>query len=176
MSKFIVPAAILILAALAQTDATASAPTPSTGSPTVGPEPEVNPFFLPTNIAGVITVPADIAAAGQLAGIQCADLLLYAESKATVYQKPKAGELHTPIPVWSNAAHATGDWATGKCNYSAPVRPGSEFRLQVTVVNRWKCGWIAIQASGARTYQMVARGKTRTDNLSVDSVTCKQLY
>ncbi len=78
--------------------------------------------FYGTLVEGTVTFQAS-SAAGPLAGMTCADVVVGASSNAT-----KGSGLGT-TPAWVRTTTATGNFATGSCRYALPVPAGQAFTL-----------------------------------------------
>lgn len=131
---------------------------------------QINPQVMrafATQIKGTITVPA-AAATGNLAGFKCSDMIITATSKE--YNTAPAGVFASP--KWTRSAAATGNWAAGQCSYSIIVPHSQQFALTAGTMGPYDCAVVQIALSGTPQWQSVPKGTTKTDNMTVSSMTC----
>lgn len=112
----------------------------STVRPTASPSPTAFPQFAFTTVKGAIKVGAVPVPTGALAGWNCDDLVVSAESKEQV--PPAPGNLFS-TPKWSRSVKATGNWASGTCSFSINVVPNSAFFVTVGPASKdYPCDYI----------------------------------
>jgi len=178
MKKILATAFVLGLAVVTQAgDADAQGvPTVTTAGPALTAQPAIAKFIV-TRITGEITVPAQFSSEGygsaaSLNGFNCSNLVITAESTELVPVPPgQFGYQH----VWTRSVHATGNWASGKCSYSLIVRPDSDFALVAGSSGEWACDYISMPLAGTPNKQKVAKGTTKTDNMTLTKVACGRI-
>jgi hypothetical protein len=160
--------------------ASAQNPTAQTATP-LQVKPSVFKPFVITTIKGEISVPAQFSSGnygngpvslGQ-AGFGCSNIVVVANSKETKPKPPNAGDFYFPVPVWTKSVQATGNFASGKCNYSLAVPGDQQFGLVAGTTGQFNCDSIMMGFGNTTpTWQTVPKGTIKTDNLSISAITC----
>ena len=128
---------------------------------------QLSKFRFTVPVEGTVTFQAS-SAAGPLAGMTCADVVVGASSNAT-----KGSGLGT-APAWVRTTTATGNFATGSCRYALPVPAGQAFTLTAWGAGKFDCS--VIQSTAAPTAAVtVTSNTTKTVNVDARSFRCDQL-
>lgn len=181
MKKILIAPALALFVGIFGTSSDANAdPTPvQTAAPALRASPAIAKFVI-TSIKGEITVPATFSsgnygngpvALGQ-GGFGCGNLVMIANSKEVKPRPPGYTGFWIDQPVWTRGANATGTWSSGKCNYSIAVPAEQQFYLTAGTNGSWDCSVVQLEVTNTPSYQSVAKGTSKTDNVTIPKVTC----
>jgi hypothetical protein len=139
--------------------------------------------FQVTMIKGdVQTIPASqftgsgYGSGSMLSGFQCSNLTIVATSTATKPRPPGHQGFWPPQPIWQRVDVASGNWASGKCQYSLIVPGGESFRLSAgNTGGNFECHYVSIgltEVTGGQDGQSVPSNTVKTDNVKITDVVC----
>jgi hypothetical protein len=166
---FVAAALLLPLSVMATATTDANAEVPRAGATVVPGAAQLGPIALqlPT-IKGTVSVPASVT--GNVPGMQCNQIQVYATSKEMVQCQPGDG-FCSPYPKWTR--HVTASGANGQCNYAMYVPASSAFSISASTDYAKpapQCGFASVQSSGTGASITVAPKETKIHNFSVTGI------
>jgi hypothetical protein len=121
-------------------------------------------------------VKGDIKVSGTkgLTGLKCADVVVEVASKEQTTPPPGWKGPWFATPKWQRSAKASGTWASGSCGYSVKVVANSEFNVHLAAETDVPCGGYdyATSTPAQSGWLKVAKGDSKTQDFTLDSVTC----